>query len=81
MLNKAVTVTMTFDLQTIETADAFEHPAWPALREKDPNAHIFTTPEWNRVWWEEFGRGQGALRADDEPRRRGGGDRPPVPEA
>jgi CelD/BcsL family acetyltransferase involved in cellulose biosynthesis len=61
---------MTFDLQTIETADAFEHPAWPALRQKDPNAHIFTTPEWNRLWWEEFSEGKGlfvlTMSRDDE---------------
>jgi CelD/BcsL family acetyltransferase involved in cellulose biosynthesis len=49
---------MTYDLQTIQTADAFGHPAWAALREEDPNSHIFTTPEWNRLWWEEFSEGK-----------------------
>jgi CelD/BcsL family acetyltransferase involved in cellulose biosynthesis len=53
-----VTVTMTFDLKVSTSADAFEHPDWPALRTKDPNATIFTTPEWNRLWWEEFSEGK-----------------------
>lgn len=25
------------------------------LLSRDPDRHIFSTPEWNRLWWEEFG--------------------------
>lgn len=34
--------------------DAFGLPAWPDLLKRDPDRHVFGTPEWNRVWWEEF---------------------------
>jgi CelD/BcsL family acetyltransferase involved in cellulose biosynthesis len=33
----------------------FELPQWRELLARDPNRHVFSTPEWNRVWWEEFG--------------------------
>lgn len=32
----------------------FELPEWRELLERDPDAHIFATPEWHRAWWEEF---------------------------
>lgn len=43
-------------LEVQEHADeaCFELPAWRLLLDRDPNKHIFATPEWNRVWWEEF---------------------------
>ncbi|MGH2755043.1 MAG: GNAT family N-acetyltransferase, partial [Actinomycetota bacterium] len=54
-----MTVTMTFDVRTENTPDAFEGiAAWRALLERDPNKHIFATPEWHRVWWDEFGEGK-----------------------
>jgi CelD/BcsL family acetyltransferase involved in cellulose biosynthesis len=31
------------------------------LLERDPYRHIFATPEWSRVWWEEFGAGRRLL--------------------
>jgi CelD/BcsL family acetyltransferase involved in cellulose biosynthesis len=36
------------------SADAFGLPQWPELLARDPDRHVFATPEWNRVWWEEF---------------------------
>jgi CelD/BcsL family acetyltransferase involved in cellulose biosynthesis len=35
----------------------FDLPHWGELLARDPNRHIFATPEWNRLWWEEFGAG------------------------
>jgi CelD/BcsL family acetyltransferase involved in cellulose biosynthesis len=32
----------------------FDLPQWRELLARDPDAHVFATPEWNRVWWEEF---------------------------
>lgn len=37
--------------------ESFGLPAWEQLLRADPNRHIFSTPEWNRLWWERFGRG------------------------
>jgi len=36
----------------------FELPQWKEVLRRDPDRHIFATPEWNRVWWEEFGEGK-----------------------
>ncbi|MGH2820167.1 MAG: GNAT family N-acetyltransferase [Actinomycetota bacterium] len=48
----------------------FELPQWRELLERDPDAHIFATPEWNRVWWEEFKQGKElflvTMRRDEE---------------
>lgn len=41
-----------------DTPDAFEAPGWRRLLERDPRAKVFATPEWNRVWWDEFGAGK-----------------------
>lgn len=43
------------------TTEAFELPAWPDLLKADPDRHVFATPEWNRVWWEEFSGGKELL--------------------
>jgi CelD/BcsL family acetyltransferase involved in cellulose biosynthesis len=32
----------------------FDLPEWRQLLERDPNRQLFATPEWNRVWWDEF---------------------------
>ncbi|MDQ3915405.1 MAG: GNAT family N-acetyltransferase [Actinomycetota bacterium] len=34
--------------------DAFALPVWRDLLARDPDRHVFATPEWNLVWWEEF---------------------------
>lgn len=46
------------DVKLIQTPEAFELAEWQTLLEADPHRHIFLTPEWNRVWWEEFGAGK-----------------------
>lgn len=38
--------------------EAFRLPAWRALLDRDPRRSIFATPQWHRVWWEEFGSGK-----------------------
>ncbi|MDQ4029349.1 MAG: hypothetical protein M3214_15065, partial [Actinomycetota bacterium] len=39
----------------------FDLPEWRELLQRDPDRHIFMTPEWNRVWWEEFSAGKDLL--------------------
>jgi CelD/BcsL family acetyltransferase involved in cellulose biosynthesis len=39
----------------------FDLPEWRQLLQRDPDRHIFMTPEWNRVWWEEFSAGKDLL--------------------
>jgi len=36
------------------TARCFDLPEWGGLLGRDPDRQIFATPEWNRLWWEEF---------------------------
>jgi CelD/BcsL family acetyltransferase involved in cellulose biosynthesis len=40
------------------TEDCFDSPEWEQLRARDPNRHVFSTPQWHRVWWEEFHAGK-----------------------
>ena len=49
-------MTLEVDLDCDERC--FELPHWRELLARDPNRHIFATPEWNRVWWDEFGPGK-----------------------
>ncbi|HEV2754200.1 MAG TPA: GNAT family N-acetyltransferase [Actinomycetota bacterium] len=49
-----MTQTATTDVRVHTGSDAFGLPAWPELLARDPDRHVFATPEWNRVWWEEF---------------------------
>jgi CelD/BcsL family acetyltransferase involved in cellulose biosynthesis len=49
---------MRFDVRVDCTEACFELPQWRQLLARDPNRHIFATPEWNRLWWEEFGDGK-----------------------
>ena len=37
------------------TEQCFELPEWHDLLISDPDRHIFGTPLWNKLWWEEFG--------------------------
>lgn len=48
-------------VELIEGPAAFDIPGWRELVKFEPNRHIFATPEWNRVWWEEFGPGKQLL--------------------
>lgn len=47
-----------FDVRMDCTEECFDLPQWRELLTRDPNRHIFATPEWNRLWWEEFGEGK-----------------------
>lgn len=44
-----------------DSSRAFDLPAWRDLLLEDPNRHIFATPEWNRLWWEQFGADQSSV--------------------
>lgn len=44
----------TFDIRVDCTEECFELPQWRDLLIRDPSTHIFATPEWNKLWWEEF---------------------------
>lgn len=37
------------------TERCFHLPEWQQLLRTDPDRHIFATPRWNKLWWEEFG--------------------------
>jgi CelD/BcsL family acetyltransferase involved in cellulose biosynthesis len=52
---------MTLDVRVDCGEDCFDLPQWGELLERDPNKQVFATPEWNRVWWEEFGAGKDLL--------------------
>lgn len=40
------------------TEECFDLPEWRELLISDPDRHIFGTPLWNKLWWEEFGAGK-----------------------
>ena len=44
------------EVNLTEGPQGFDLPEWQALLDGDPFRHIFATPEWSRVWWEEFGK-------------------------
>lgn len=46
------------EIQSHPISESFEKPEWRELLEADPNRHIFSTPEWNRLWWNRFGEGR-----------------------
>ncbi len=49
-------VSMGLDVRVHSDEECFKLPEWRELLARDPNRHLFATPEWNRLWWEEFGR-------------------------
>jgi CelD/BcsL family acetyltransferase involved in cellulose biosynthesis len=49
---------MALDVHVDCDEGCFDLPQWRELVARDPNSHIFMTPEWNRLWWEEFGKGK-----------------------
>jgi CelD/BcsL family acetyltransferase involved in cellulose biosynthesis len=53
-----VRATVDLEVRVDCTERCFELPQWRELLTLDPDRHIFATPEWNRVWWEEFGAGK-----------------------
>ena len=50
-----VALTMTLEVSLDRDEACLDLPQWKELLARDPDRHIFATPEWNRVWWEEFG--------------------------
>ncbi|MEA2509200.1 MAG: hypothetical protein QOG21_1282 [Actinomycetota bacterium] len=56
-----VTETKTLDISVRSDAACFDMPEWGRLLSLDPNRHVFATPEWNRLWWEEFKTGKDLL--------------------
>jgi CelD/BcsL family acetyltransferase involved in cellulose biosynthesis len=49
-----VTSALSLDVELICDERCFDLPEWRELLARDPNSHIFQTPEWMRTWWEEF---------------------------
>lgn len=47
--------------RVIRDPAAFEIPGWRQLAARQPRDHVFSTPDWNRVWWDEFGAGKELL--------------------
>ena len=50
-----VVLSMSLEVDVRCDESCFDLPQWWGLLERDPNGHIFSTPEWHKVWWEEFG--------------------------
>ena len=53
-----VDIAMALDVRVDSDEGCFDLPEWRELVARDPNRHVFMTPEWNRLWWEEFGAGK-----------------------
>lgn len=51
-----MTKTLEVHIDTSESAFALE--TWQQLFDKDARRQVFATPEWNRVWWDEFRDGK-----------------------
>lgn len=49
---------MTLEVDVECTERCFDLPEWKELLDRDPDRHIFAMPEWNRLWWDEFGAGK-----------------------
>lgn len=52
---------MTADVTLHRDPSIFGAAAWRTLVAADPDRHVFSTPEWNRLWWEEFGENKELL--------------------
>ena len=52
---------MSIEVTVRHGENAFDIEGWRGLLAQDPDRHLFGTPEWNRVWWEEFGDGKELL--------------------
>jgi CelD/BcsL family acetyltransferase involved in cellulose biosynthesis len=53
-----VTATVSLDVTVRHDEACFTLPEWRLLLTRDPNRHVFATPEWARVWWDEFSAGK-----------------------
>ena len=49
---------MTLEVSVECDESCFDLPEWGELLAADPNRHVFATPQWHRLWWDEFGRGK-----------------------
>ena len=49
---------MSLDVSVDQDESCFHMQDWKELLERGPDRHVFATPEWNRMWWEEFGEGK-----------------------
>lgn len=49
---------MTLEVDVRCDESCFDLPQWWELLGRDPNGHVFSTPEWHKVWWDEFGHGK-----------------------
>jgi CelD/BcsL family acetyltransferase involved in cellulose biosynthesis len=56
-----LTTTATLRVRADCDEGCFDSPAWPRLRALDPNRHVFSTPDWNKLWWNEFKAGKELL--------------------
>jgi CelD/BcsL family acetyltransferase involved in cellulose biosynthesis len=56
-----LTTTATLRVRADCDEGCFDSPAWPRLRALDPNRHVFSTPDWNKLWWDEFKAGKELL--------------------
>lgn len=53
-----MTATVSLEVDVSRDAACFDVPEWRDLLRRDPDRHIFATPEWNKLWWEEFHAGK-----------------------
>lgn len=58
MFTTTVATTMESSIEVHTSEACFEDPRWRELLAGDVDRHVFAMPEWNRVWWEEFGGGK-----------------------
>ncbi len=49
---------MSLSVSTTCDESCFDLPEWRELLERDVDRHVFASPEWGRLWWEEFGSGK-----------------------
>ena len=49
---------MSLDVRVDCDVTCFDLPEWRSLLASDPHRHVFATPEWHRLWWDEFSVGK-----------------------
>jgi CelD/BcsL family acetyltransferase involved in cellulose biosynthesis len=49
---------MTVRVNASSDESRFDIPEWGELLARDPDKHLFATPEWNKIWWQEFNAGK-----------------------
>lgn len=54
----SVISTTTLSVSARRDPSCFALEGWSDLLANDPHRHIFATPQWSQVWWDEFGRGK-----------------------